>query len=246
MTEINALILAAGYSTRLYPLTLNTPKPLLEVGSKLMIERILEKLNELPQLGTIYIVTNAKFETHFNEWLANYQQHKPSTKEIVIVNDGTTSNETRLGPVGDINFVLNKYSVDSDLLVIAGDNIFEVSLSEIYQTRVDNNASVLAVYDFNDKDKVRSKFGVTLSDENGKITGFEEKPAAPRSSQAATALYLLKKEHLPHIVELYKRPHNGELNSGEMIIELLRKGADVYSHPLNEWFDIGRQNITKS
>ena len=114
MTQIKALILAAGYSTRLYPLTRNTPKPLLEVGSHLMIERILGKLNDMQELSTIYIVTNAKFASHFSDWLTGYQAANSGAKEIIIVNDGTESNETRLVPVGDINFVLEKYPVESD------------------------------------------------------------------------------------------------------------------------------------
>jgi len=247
MAQINGLILAAGYSTRLYPLTLNTPKPLLEVGSKLMVERILSKMNEMTELGTIYIVTNAKFVTHFNDWLALYREAHAGAKEIVIVNDGTESNDTRLGPVGDINFVLQQYTVETDLLVVAGDNIFEVNLSEIVKVKNQHNASVLAVYDFNDIERVRNKFGVTLCNHDGKITAFEEKPAEPKSTLAATALYLLKQDHLPYIIDLYKRPHEGELNAGEMIIELLRQGADVYSYPLDEWFDIGsKEDLEKA
>ncbi len=239
MAKIDALILAAGYSTRLYPLTLNTPKPLLNVGGVPMMERIIGKISEIPDLGRIFVVTNAKFEGHFNNWLEEFKKGKDLPYEIVVVNDGTTSNDNRLGPVGDVDFVLKSHKVEGDLLIVAGDNLFEVSLKEICDFKEEKQASILAVYDFKDVEKVRKKFGVVLCDPNGKVTGFEEKPENPKSALAATALYIIKHEHLKLVTDLYARPHEGELNAGEMIAELVRQKANVFTRPLDEWFDIG-------
>src|SRR5947208_3455211 len=146
---MNALILAAGYATRLYPLTLNKAKPLLEVGGKPMIEWLLDNLGSVPQLGTTYIVTNAKFAADFQDWANEYQKRNPDTK-IKIINDGSTSDDDKLGAIGDINLVLirEKLSTD-DLLVIAGDNLFEQPLSDFINA-AKSSAATVAVHDLGD------------------------------------------------------------------------------------------------
>src|SRR5581483_3858110 len=121
---MNVLILAAGYATRLYPLTLNKAKPLLEIAGKPMIERIIEQLGSVSGLGVIYVVTNAKFAAQFEEWAAALQKKSPGM-QIKVINDGSTSDEDKLGAIGDINLVVTKAHLDrDDLVVIAGDNLF--------------------------------------------------------------------------------------------------------------------------
>ena len=122
---MKAIILAAGYATRLYPLTLNKPKPLLEVAAKPIIEHILFKIEKIKEINNIFIVTNNKFYAKFASWLAVYE----SKKKIKIINDKTSSNEDRLGAVGDIKFVLEQEKLNDDVMIIAGDNLFEFSLS---------------------------------------------------------------------------------------------------------------------
>src|SRR4029077_6440723 len=126
---MNVLILAAGYATRLYPLTLNKAKPLLEVAGKPMIEWVLDNLAPVPDLETIYIVTNNKFSQDFQDWATNYQSRHPKMK-FKIINDGSTSDSDKLGAIGDINFVIAREAlVDQDLLVVAGDNLFSQPLT---------------------------------------------------------------------------------------------------------------------
>src|SRR6184192_4288184 len=121
---MNALILAAGYATRLYPLTLNKAKPLLEVGGKPIIEWLLDNLMDVPGLGTVYIVTNAKFASDFQNWANAYQGQHPEMT-IKIINDGSKSDDDKLGAIGDINLVLTREELgQGDLLVVAGDNLF--------------------------------------------------------------------------------------------------------------------------
>src|SRR4051794_12891572 len=121
---MNALILAAGYATRLYPLTLNRAKPLLEVGGKPIIEWLVDHLLELEDLGTIFIVTNDKFAKDFQAWADDYQRHH-SKARFKIVNDGSNTDTNKLGAIGDINLVLTRENLmESDLLVLAGDNLF--------------------------------------------------------------------------------------------------------------------------
>src|SRR5437588_2884353 len=127
---MNALILAAGYATRLYPLTLNKAKPLLEVGGKSIIEWLFDNLASVPDLKTTYIVTNAKFAKDFQNWAKTYEDQHPQMR-IKIINDGSTSDEDKLGAIGDINLVLTRENLaNEDLLVIAGDNLFEQLLTE--------------------------------------------------------------------------------------------------------------------
>src|SRR5437868_557498 len=125
---MNALILAAGYATRLYPLTLNKAKPLLQVGGKPIIEWLTDHLVELDGLDTIFIVTNAKFANDFQSWADDY--HRGHSKaHFKIVNDGSTDDENKLGAIGDINLVLTRENLKgSDLLVLAGDNLFSEPL----------------------------------------------------------------------------------------------------------------------
>ena len=124
---MDAIILAAGYATRLYPLTENTPKPLLNVAGKPIIEHIIKKLAAINEIDKIYIVTNNKFEQHFKNWLDDFDAQKP----IEIINDGTKSNEDRLGALGDVHYAINSKNLENDFIVVAGDNLFEMSLEDL-------------------------------------------------------------------------------------------------------------------
>ena len=117
---MEAIILAAGYSTRLYPLTENMPKSLLDVAGKPIIEHIIKKLEMIADLDTIHIITNDKFEQHFSKWLKSFD----STKKIEIINDKTKGNEERLGALGDVHYAIEAKNIDDDILIVAGDNLF--------------------------------------------------------------------------------------------------------------------------
>lgn len=123
---MQAIILAGGYGTRLYPLTINAPKPMISVGGRPMIEYLIEKLRNIPEIGDIFVVSNNKFAHVFDEWLA-----KSNYKNIHIINDGTTSNEDRLGSVGDIQYVIEHANITEDLMIIGGDNFVEDDFSEL-------------------------------------------------------------------------------------------------------------------
>ena len=237
---MKAIILAAGYSTRLYPLTKDTPKPLLPIGKIPIIERILEKVQSVNDIDQVYIVTNSKFITHFEKWLEKYKRESGNySTELILIDDGTYTNETRLGPVRDIALVLQKYDIQDDVLVTAGDNLFEMDLEKLCKVSKLNHASALAVYEFESVDLVRNKFGVALTDENNKILGFEEKPDEPKSSLAATAIYAFIKEDLQHIIHLSNQPAEKEINVGEIIKYFVEKNIPVYCEFLTTWFDIG-------
>src|SRR5690242_8029951 len=146
---MKVVILAAGYATRLYPLTLTQPKPLLPVAGKPMIEHVLDNLAVIGGLERIYVVTNAKFAGHFQKWADAYRASKAKL-DFTIVNDGSTDDSNKLGAIGDLNLVLTRERVEDDIIVVAGDNLFSESLADFGRFCRAKNAPVLAVYDVKD------------------------------------------------------------------------------------------------
>ncbi len=231
---MKALILAAGYATRLYPLTKETPKPLLPVGGIPMIEHILFRIVEVPEVDEVFIVTNDKFYSQFREWSGSYR----SKKRIKVINDGTKSNEDRLGAIGDIDFVIKQQKVKDDLLVIAGDNLFEFSLVHLNNFFKERGTSVIAACDLLEKSRLAKKFGVVETDKNMKIVGFEEKPAEPKTTLAATACYIFTKDDVVELERCIAEHHKPD-NLGDFI-KWLSERKHVHGFIFSErWFDIG-------
>ncbi|MBN1385507.1 nucleotidyltransferase family protein [Candidatus Woesearchaeota archaeon] len=235
---LKAIILGAGYATRLYPLTLDTPKPLLDVGEKLMVEHIIERIVEMNQAGRIIekiiIVTNSKFFPHFDAWNSGFD----CPIELAIIDDGTTCNEDRLGAIGDMDFVIKKEAIDDDALVIAGDNLFDFSLADMHSFFIKKQASVIAVYDMQDRSLLARKLGVVELDKDQRIIGFEEKPDNPKSSLASTACYMFSKDDMAELercIAEHKKPDN----TGDFVRYLSSK-KPVYGYSFRgRWFDIG-------
>lgn len=233
---MNALILAAGYATRLYPLTLNKAKPLLEVGGKPIIEWLLDNLADVPGLGTVYIVTNAKFAGDFQNLANGYQeQHREIT--IKIINDGSKSDDDKLGAIGDINLVLMRENLtDEDLLVIAGDNLFQQPLSD-FVNAAKHSAATVAVHDVGNIEAMK-KYGTVTVDKNGVITNFEEKPEKPKSTLAAVALYYYSREMLP-LFTTYLAAGNNPDQPG-LFLQWLYTRKPVNTFEIKgRWLDIG-------
>lgn len=226
---MQAIILAAGYATRMYPLTQSTPKPLLRVGDKSIVDHIIEKIPK--EVKKIHIVTNAKFYNQFKDWQKN-------KKHISIVNDGTTSNETRLEGIGDILFTIKQQNIDDDLLIIAGDNIFEFNLQKMIDVFKQKQTPIVAVSDLKDKSRLALKFGVIELDKNNKIIRFEEKPENPKTSLASTAIYIIPKTHISKPIE-YTKEIKEKKAVGYFMQWLIKKEA-VYVLVFDEpWYDIG-------
>ena len=231
---MKAIILAAGYATRLYPLTLNTPKPLLEVGKKKMMEHIIHKLEELDEIDEIHVVTNDKFYQHFLDWRKGFS----CTRNIVIHNDGTKTNEDRLGAMGDMHFVIKNANINDDVIIVGGDNLFDFSLLGMLSLFKAKNSPVVAVRDLGDPANLAKKFGTIEIDHSNKIISFEEKPEKPKSSLAATCIYMYTKDD---VQQLHSLAEKGGLpdNSGEFVKHLLTV-RDVFAYPFEEhWYDIG-------
>jgi len=233
---MNALILAAGYATRLYPLTLNKAKPLLVVGGKAIIEWVVDNLADVPDLETIYVVTNDKFAADFQAWSERYQDQHPEFK-FKIINDGSKSDEDKLGAIGDINFVITRENLtQSSLLIVAGDNLFTESLTDFVVCARETEATV-AVYDVGDAEAIK-KYGNIAVDADGIITRFEEKPERPQGTLAAIALYY----YSPAILSLlttYLAADNNPDQPGRFVQWLYtRKPVKTFQIKGN-WLDIG-------
>ena len=233
---MNALILAAGYATRLYPLTLNKAKPLLEVGAKPIIEWLLDNLRTVPGLRTTYVVTNAKFANDFQNLANAYHNEHPET-QITIVNDGSTSDDDKLGAIGDISLVLTREDLATDdLVVIAGDNLFEQPLGD-FVSGAKRSAATVAVHDVGDLEAMK-KYGTITIDSKGVITSFEEKPEKPKSTLASVALYYYSREILS-LFTTYLAAGNNPDQPGRFLQWLYtRKPVNTFQIK-GRWLDIG-------
>jgi glucose-1-phosphate thymidylyltransferase len=247
--RMNALILAAGYATRLYPLTLNKAKPLLEVGGKPMIEWLFDNLSSIPDLRTVYIVTNNKFANDFQIWASAYQDRRASTKgqsgaDIKIINDGSTSDDDKLGAIGDINLVLTRENLTSDdLLIIAGDNLFEQPLIDFVKA-AKNSVATVAVHDVGDLEAMK-KYGAVTIDNKGIITHCEEKPQKPKSTLAAVALYYYSREVLP-LFTTYLAAGNNPDQPG-LFLQWLYARRPVGTFEIKgRWLDIGSKETLEN
>ena len=230
---MKGIILAAGYGTRLRPLTNNTAKPLVQVNDVPIITRILHKLEHLP-IDTYYVVSNDRYAEDLQEWADSMD----TDKELIVVNDGTRTNDDRLGTLGDINYVIQEENVDDDLLIIGGDNLFEFDLQELVSFfEKHEGSSVLAAKDMEDKDIVANSFGV-LEVEGDKAVGFEEKPSEPKSTLASTLLYVIEQDHVPHIQTCVEEL--GYADDAGNFFEFLVDEEPVHVFTFTEeWFDIG-------
>ncbi len=188
---MKVVVLAAGYATRLYPLTENFPKPLLEVNGKSILDYLIEDLDKCDEVNEHIIISNAKFAHIFEEWAekSNY------TKPVTVLNDGTTSNETRLGAVKDILFAIESLNIDEDIFVLAGDNLVDFSLCKFLEFAEGKDGSSVIVNYEEDVNELR-KCGVMIPDENMRIISMEEKPREPKSNWCVGPFYYYRKEDL--------------------------------------------------
>ncbi|MBI4227638.1 MAG: nucleotidyltransferase family protein [Candidatus Omnitrophica bacterium] len=228
---MDALVLAAGYSKRLEPLTLTCAKPLLPVGGRPMVEYLLEKLRAIPDLRRLLLVSNAKFYGDFVAW------GRPHG--VVIVNDGTRTNEERLGAVRDIELVIQTQQVTDDLLVVAGDNLFDAPLTGLVEeARAHAPRVTIGVVDLQDRELIRRRYGVVQLDAPGHVTEFFEKPDDPATTLVSTGLYYFPGEQLKTINAYIARGGKTD-NIGDLIHALVHAPGVHAARLPGRWFDIG-------
>ena len=232
---MQVLILAAGYGTRLYPLTLNVPKPLLPCSGKPIINFLLDKVKGFKGLKNVIVITNNKFTTNFAEWA---KENKGFPVPLFVLSDGTNTPDDRLGAMGDIRFVLEKNLVTDDLLVMGGDNLFDYSLEEYKKTAEKNRPhTTIGLYDIHDQEAAK-RFGIVEADKTGRVISFEEKPKKPRSTLTAMCLYYFPKESLSLVSDFLKETK--KIDRAGDYIEWLSRNHAVFGFTFTgRWFDIG-------
>ncbi len=232
---MKALILAAGYATRLYPLTKEYPKPLLEVKGRPIIDYIVDKFKNIPVIDEIYVVTNSKFIRVFRRWAKALE----SPKKITLIDDLTKNNRDRLGAIGDIDFVIKKKGIKEDLLVIGGDNLFNGRLKGFLDfSRRHHGAPCIGLYRLK-KRKDAGRYGVAKLNSRKAVISFIEKPKHPQSCLVAMCLYYMPKDSLGLIKE-YMRNNKKQADTTGGYIAWLKGRVDVYGYVFKGyWFDIG-------
>jgi glucose-1-phosphate thymidylyltransferase len=234
---MKVIILAAGYATRLYPMTLTQPKPLLPVAGRPMIDYVLDHVTPIGGIDQVIVVTNAKFAGHFQAWADRHEADRKGPMKFTVVNDGSTDDSNKLGAIGDLHLVLTREKVDDDVIVVAGDNLFSESLGGFGDFCCTKNAPVLAVYDVGNLEEIKKYNAITV-DPEGCITFFEEKPKQPRSTVTGIALYYYPKSIIP-MIDQYVREGNNPDQPGRLVQWLYPK-LPFYTWPVpGIWYDIG-------
>lgn len=233
---MKALILAAGYATRLYPLTQDKPKCFLTVGPGTILDLLVRKLEALKEVTEILIVTNSKFTPQFLDWKKNREYRLP----VKIIDDGTLTNETRLGAVGDFSLAIRSEKISSDVLLLASDNLFDQDLAEFAAYGLKRSPAVsVATYDLGNPELAAGKFGVFEVDPGGKVIGMEEKPSIPRTALIGVGVYFFPKASLA-LVETYLKDPRAKDAPGFFIRWLREKGSDIFAFQFKGlWYDIG-------
>ena len=189
-----AILLAAGYATRLYPLTKDKPKSLLPLGKRLIIDYIMDSVDKIPELNKIVLITNSKFAGQFSDWAS--AQDREGKAPITVIDDGTTDDSNKRGAIGDIIYTIEQENIDDDICVLAGDNIFTYSIEHMYAFFREKNAPTLIAINVPELHQ-RQKLAIAILDEDGKVTDMEEKPQAPKSEWGIYATYFYGREILP-------------------------------------------------
>ncbi|MFH0955535.1 MAG: nucleotidyltransferase family protein [Candidatus Micrarchaeota archaeon] len=237
-----ALIPVAGYATRLYPLTKDKPKALLEIAGKPMIEQVIQKILELPDIEKIVVVSNHVFFSQFDSWADDFQ--KKISVPIIVLDDGTTSNENRLGAIGDAWFAIKKEKIDSDLIWVSGDNLFTFSILEMQKEFLSKKTDLIACYDVKTFEEAR-KMGEVRMDANRRVNFFVEKPLQPASTLVSIGVYFYTKKTVRDF-KTYLDAGNSPDKPGEFVQWLYRQKpvyGFVFDNPSDHWFDIGTLEV---
>ena len=228
---MKAVILAAGYATRLRPLTDDVPKHLLPVGGRPMLDWVLDRVGEVDEVDALHLVTNSRFAPAFARWAESHS--------VTVHDDGTTSNDDRLGAVGDLRLVIERAHLDDELLVLAGDNLFEFSLPRFVEwwRAKRRPSSAVPLHDVGDLE-LATHYGIADTDAEDRIVRFVEKPSAPTSTLASTLVYLLPPEHVS-LVDTYLDEGQSPDNAGSFLGWLAER-EPVYGYRFDgAWYDIG-------
>ena len=201
-----AILLAAGYATRLYPLTKDKPKSLLPLGSRLIIDYIMDSVDKIPDVSKVVLITNDRFADQFSSWAESCDREGKAP--IKVINDGTTDDSNKRGAIGDIIYTIEQEDIDEDICILAGDNIFTYSIENMYNFFREKNAPTLIAIKVPELHQ-RQKLAIAVLDDSGRVLDMEEKPVEPKSEWGIYATYFYGREILPlfkeYIAEAIRR-----------------------------------------
>lgn len=227
------VVIAAGYATRLGELTRNFPKPLLQIGESTILGRMLDDIDKISEIDEHIIVTNHRFAPIFEEW-ASRQSY---TKKLTIIDDGTSTNETRLGAVCDLLYVIKKLSLDDDLLVVAADNILMFSFQDFVDFAYQRGTSCIMCHEQPSVERLQ-RTGVVVLDENNRVLNMEEKPLVPKSHWAVPPFYIYLKKDM-ELVKSSVENGCGKDAPGNLAHYMVDR-TEVHAWPMSAGrFDIG-------
>ena len=228
---MKCLILAAGYATRLYPLTENFPKPLLEVKGKPILDYLISDLETTGYINEYIVISNHKYINNFINW---QKMHK---EKITILDDGSISNEERLGALKDIKYALDKLDIKEDVLIIAGDNLLDFSLKDFLSYARKINSSCVMYYEMDDINKLK-KTGVLEIDRNNLVIGMEEKPENPKSHYSCPPFYYYLNKDLRMINDAFNNKNN--IDAPGSFVKYLYNKTKIYAYKMpGNRYDIG-------
>lgn len=230
---MKAIILAAGYATRLYPLTLNKPKALLPIADKPILDYIVDEIETIDEIDELIIVSNHKFYPNFVKWC----EEKKTRLKVIVLNDNTTDDTNKLGAIGDIQFAIEKLNINDDILVMAGDNIFTFKLKDYFNYYKEKNSDMILVKEMSRIEDLQRMANVEI-DNTDKVIGMVEKPQNPKTNLAAFASYIYKKDTVPMIKKYLEDGNNPDAPG--FFPSWLFKHKDVYTYAFTgECYDIG-------
>lgn len=237
---MKAIILAGGFATRLKPISEICPKPLLPIVGKPIIQYIIEKVEEIEEVDEIFVTTNDRFKKHFKNWLGHFS----SSKKIKLIIEETKREEEKLGAIGALGALAKKENIDEDIIVVAGDNLFDFSLVDFVNDANNRKASLVAFYDI-ESYELAKRFGVTTLSNSKRILEFVEKPEEPKSTLISTCCYFIKKEDLA-LMHRYLDDKNNPDKPG-YFVKWLSEKKPVYGFTFSgKWFDIGQMDAYKA
>jgi glucose-1-phosphate thymidylyltransferase len=229
---VKALIMAAGYATRLYPLTKDRAKPLLPIAGRPIIDYIVDALDRVEEIDRILVVTNHRFAPSFQEWAGRRRSRAP----VAVIDDETVSDADKLGAIGDIRFVIEREKIDDDLFVVLGDNLFDLDLGRLIPFFKEKGITV-AAYDVGDREAARL-YGILRVDAAHRVVNLVEKPADPPTTLAAIGMYLYPRRKLP-LFDTYAREGN-KMDAPGLFVKWLCPREEVYAYVFRGiWYDIG-------
>lgn len=230
---MKTIVIAAGYATRLYPLTENFPKPLLKIGPSSILGRMLDDIDTIDDIDEHIIVSNHKFAPHFNQWVSECKLRKP----VSVIDDGTSTNETRLGAVRDLLLAINQQQVDDDILVVAADNILNFSFQGFVDAFKRHGTSMIMCHKEPELYKLQ-RTGVVAIDDNWRVLEMQEKPERPVSHWAVPPFYIYKHDDLALILDSLN--HGCGFDAPGNLAHYLVDKTVIHAYEMpGERFDIG-------